>query len=105
MLITQRVNRSSIVGKNEKSKSSWNISCSLQSFLSCDGGNCMRELNRAIAFAKGKKVMTTLVVKNAKSQNVAEYRGKYGKKAVYTKNGVEYVKPFIRVRAMSMGEI
>ena len=105
MLITQRVNRSSIVGKNEKSKSSWNISCSLQSFLSCGGGNCMRELNKAIAFAKGKKVMTTLVVKNAKSQNVAEYRGKYGKKAIYTKNGVEYVKPFIRIRAMSMGEI
>ena len=65
----------------------------------------MRELNKAIAFAKGKKVMTTLVVKNAKSQNVAEYRGKYGKKAIYTKNGVEYVKPFNRVRAMSMGEI
>ena len=105
MLITQRVNRSSIVGKNEKSKSSWNISCSLQSFLSCDGGNCMRELNRAIAFAKGKKVMTTLVVKNAKSQNVAEYHKKYGKRAIYTKNGVEYVKPFIRIRALSMGEI
>ena len=65
----------------------------------------MRELNRAIAFAKGKKVMTTLVVKNAKSQNVAEYRKKYGKRAIYTKNGVEYVKPFIRIRAMSMGEI
>jgi len=42
MLITQRVNRSSIVGKNEKSKSSWNISCSLQSFLSCDGGDGMK---------------------------------------------------------------
>ena len=42
MLMTQRVNKSSIVGKNEKSKSSWNISCSLQSFLSCDGGNCMK---------------------------------------------------------------
>ena len=99
------MNRSSIVGKNEKSKSSWNISCSLQSFLSCDGGDGMRELNKAIAFAKGKKVKTTLAVKNAKSQNVAEYRKKYGKRAIYTKNGVEYVKPFIRVRAMSMGEI
>ena len=42
MLITQRVNRSSIVGKNEKSKSSWNISCILQSFLSCDGGDGMK---------------------------------------------------------------
>ena len=40
--MTQRVNKSSIVGKNEKSKSSWNISCSLQSFLSCDGGNRMK---------------------------------------------------------------
>ena len=83
----------------------WNPTRVLQSFLPHNGGNCMRELNKAIAFAKGKKVMTTLVVKNAKSQNVAEYRGKYGKKAIYTKNGVEYVKPFIRVRAMSMGEI
>ena len=63
--MTQRVNKSSIVGKNEKSKSSWNISYSLRSFLSCDGGDGMRELNKAIAFAKGKKVMTTLVVKNA----------------------------------------
>ena len=42
MLITQRVNRSSIVGKNEKSKSSWNISCSLQPFLPHDGGNNMK---------------------------------------------------------------
>jgi len=42
MLMTQRVNKSSIVGKNEKSKSSWNISCSLQSFLSCDGGDGMK---------------------------------------------------------------
>ena len=65
----------------------------------------MKELNKAIAFAKGKKVKTTLAVKNAKSQNVAEYRGKHGKKAIYTKNGVEYVKPFIRVQAMSMREI
>ena len=40
--MTQRVNKSSIVGKNEKSKSSWNISCSLQSFLSCDGGDGMK---------------------------------------------------------------
>ena len=83
----------------------WNPTRVLQSFLSCDGGNCMRELNRAIAFAKGKKVMTTLVVKNAKSQNVSEYRGKYGKKATYIKNGTEYVKPFIRIRATSMREI
>ena len=105
MLITQQVNKSSIVGKSEKSKSSWNISYSLQSFLSCDGGKRMRELNKTIAFAKGKKVMTTLVVKNAKSQNVSEYRGKYGKKATYIKNGTEYVKPFIRIRATSMREI
>ncbi len=40
--MTQRVNKSSIVGKSEKSKSSWNISCSLQSFLSCDGGDGMK---------------------------------------------------------------
>ena len=39
--MTQRVNKSSIVGKSEKSKSSWNISYSLQSFLSCDGGDGM----------------------------------------------------------------
>ncbi len=65
----------------------------------------MRELNKTIAFAKGKKVMTTLVVKNAKSQNVSEYRGKYGKKATYIKNGTEYVKPFIRIRATSIREI
>jgi hypothetical protein len=65
----------------------------------------MRVLNKAIAFSKGKKVMTTLTVKDAKSQNVAEYRRKHGKKAIYTKNGVEYVKPFIRVRAMSAMDI
>ena len=40
--MTQQANESSIVGKNEKSKSSWNISCSLQSFLSCDGGDGMK---------------------------------------------------------------
>ena len=65
----------------------------------------MRIFNKVIAFSKGKKVMTTLAVKDAKSQNVAEYRRKHGKKAIYTKNGVEYVKPFIRVQAMSMREL
>ena len=42
MLMIQQANESSIVGKNEKSKSGWNISCSLQSFLSCDGGDGMK---------------------------------------------------------------
>ena len=40
--MTQQANESSIVGKNEKSKSSWNISCILKCFLSCNGGNSMK---------------------------------------------------------------
>ena len=62
-------------------------------------------MNKVIAFSKGKKVATTLAVKDAKSQDVAEYRRKYGKKAIYTKNGVEYVKPFIRVQARTQMDI
>ena len=65
----------------------------------------MHIINRAFAFSKGKKVMTTLTVKDAKSKNVAEYRKKYGKRAIYTKYGVEYVKPFIRVQAISAMDI
>ena len=65
----------------------------------------MHIINRAFAFSKGKKVMTTLTVKDAKSKNVAEYRKKYGKRAIYTKYGVEYVKPFIRIQAISAMDI
>jgi len=61
----------------------------------------MRILNKVIAFSKGRRVMTTLTVKDAKSQNVAEFRRKHGNKAIYTKNGKEYVKPFIRVPAIT----
>jgi hypothetical protein len=62
-------------------------------------------MNKVMAFSKGKKVAMTLAVKDAKSQDVAEYRRKYGKKAIYIKNGVEYVKPFIRVHARAQIDI
>ena len=58
-----------------------------------------RVLNKVIAFSKGKRVMTTLTIKDAKTKDVSEYRRKYGKTAIYIKNGREYVKPFIRVVA------
>jgi hypothetical protein len=64
-----------------------------------------RVLNKAIAFARGKKVMTSIAVSDAKSKDVSEYRRKYGKKAIYKKNGVEYVKPFIRVQAKTSMEL
>jgi len=64
-----------------------------------------RVINKAIAFARGKKVMTSIAVPDAKSKDVSEYRRKYGKKAVYKKNGVEYVKPFIRVQAKTSMEL
>ena len=64
-----------------------------------------RVLNKAEAFAKGKKVMTTISVPDAKTQDVKKYKKLYGKKAIYTKNYIEYVKPFIRVQAMTPQEI
>ena len=64
-----------------------------------------RVLNKAEAFAKGKKVMTTIAVPNARTQDVNKYRKLYGKKAIYKKAHIEYVKPFIRVQAMTPQEI
>ena len=58
-----------------------------------------RVLNKVIAFSKGKRVMTTLTIKDAKTKDVSEYRRKYGQKAIYIKNGREYVKTLIRVVA------
>ena len=71
-----------------------------------NGDNFMtRILNKVRAFAKGKKVMTTIAVPNAKTQDVNKYRKLYGKKAIYKKDHIEYVKPFIRVQAMTPQEI
>ena len=64
-----------------------------------------RVLNKVIAFSKGKKVMTSIAVPNAKTQDVDKYRKLYGKKAIYKKDGIQYVKPFIRVQAMTPQEI
>ena len=64
-----------------------------------------RVLNRAIAFSKGKRVMTTISVPNARAEDPAKYKKLYGKKAVYKKMGIEYVKPFIRVQAMTPQEV
>ena len=64
-----------------------------------------RVLNKAIAFSKGKRVMTTISVPNARTQDVNKYRKLYGKKAIYKKDHIEYVKPFIRVQAMTPQEI
>ena len=64
-----------------------------------------RVLNKVRAFAKGKKVMTTIAVPNARTQDVNKYRKLYGKKAIYKKDHIEYVKPFIRVQAMTPQEI
>ena len=64
-----------------------------------------RVLNKAIAFARGKKVMTSIAVPDAKSKDVNKYRKQYGAKAIYIKNGIEYVKPFIRVRAKTPMEL
>ena len=64
-----------------------------------------RVINRAIAFAKGKRVMTTISVPNAKAEDPFKYKKLYGKKAVYKKMGIEYVKPFIRVQAMTPQEV
>jgi len=62
-------------------------------------------LDKATAFAKGKKVKCTITVLDAKNQSVENYKKRYGKKAVYIKNGKEYVKPFIRTRAQSQMDI
>lgn len=62
-------------------------------------------INRAIAFSKGKKVMTTISVADAKKQSVEKYYKLYGKKAIYKKDGVKYVKPFIRVQAQTAMEV
>ena len=64
-----------------------------------------RILNKVNAFAKGKKVMTTIAVPNAKTEDVMKYKNLYGNKAIYKKNGIQYVKPFIRVKANTMMEI
>ena len=62
-------------------------------------------INRAIAFSKGKKVMTTISIADAKNQSVEKYYKLYGKKAIYKKDGVKYVKPFIRVQAQTAMEV
>ena len=64
-----------------------------------------RVLNKAEAFSKGKKVMTTIAVPNAKTQDIDKYRKLYGKKAIYKRYGIQYVKPFIRVQAMTPQEV
>ena len=64
-----------------------------------------RIMNKVNAFAKGKKVMTTVAVPNAKTQDVEKYRKLYGKKAIYKRHGIQYVKPFIRVQEMTQQEI
>tara|TARA_R100001082_G_C4233916_1_gene104426 strand:- start:226 stop:438 length:213 start_codon:yes stop_codon:yes gene_type:complete len=64
-----------------------------------------RVLNKAEAFAKGKKVMTTISVPDHRSASVKKYKQLYGKKAIYKRWGIEYVKPFIRVQAMTPQEI
>jgi len=64
-----------------------------------------RVMNKAIAFSKGKRVMTTISVPNARAEDPAKYKKLYGSKAVYKKMGIEYVKPFIRVQAMTPQEI
>ena len=64
-----------------------------------------RVLNKVIAFSKGKKVMTTISVPDHRSANVQKYKKLYGKKAIYKRWGIEYVKPFIRVQAMTPQEI
>ncbi len=62
-------------------------------------------INKAIAFSKGKKVMTTISIADAKNQSVEKYYKLYGKKAIYKKDGVKYVKPFIRVQAQTAMEV
>tara|TARA_R100000808_G_scaffold10337_1_gene27505 strand:- start:1368 stop:1580 length:213 start_codon:yes stop_codon:yes gene_type:complete len=64
-----------------------------------------RVLNKAQAFAENKRVMTTISIPNAKAQDVDKYRKLYGKKAIYKRHGIQYVKPFIRVQAMTPQEI
>tara|TARA_Y100001970_G_scaffold39353_1_gene48453 strand:- start:1526 stop:1735 length:210 start_codon:yes stop_codon:yes gene_type:complete len=64
-----------------------------------------RVFNKAMAFAKGKRVMTTIAVPNASTQSVEKYKKLYGKKAIYKKQGIEYVKPFIRVVALTPMDI
>ena len=85
--MTQRVNKSSIVGKNEKSKSSWNISCSLQSFLYHYGGNRMK-YTFTITDEKGvasemqemswKKLFKSLLMKYPKFNGKIAYINKKG---------------------------
>jgi hypothetical protein len=64
-----------------------------------------RVLNKAQAFAENRRVMTTISIPNAKAQDVDKYRKLYGKKAIYKRHGIQYVKPFIRVQAMTPQEI
>mgnify|MGYP001448134660 FL=1 len=64
-----------------------------------------RVLNKAQAFAENKRVMTTISIPNAKAQDVDKYKKLYGKKAIYKRHGIQYVKPFIRVQAMTPQEI
>ena len=85
--MTQRVNGSSIVGKNEKSKSRWNISCSLQSFLSCDGGDGMKYIftitdkegkTSEIQEMSWKKLYKSLLMKYPKINGKIAYINKKG---------------------------
>ncbi len=64
-----------------------------------------RVLNKAIAFSKGKRVMTTISVPNAKAEDPAKYKKLYGSKAIYKRHGIQSVKPFIRVQAMTPQEV
>lgn len=64
-----------------------------------------RVFNKAMAFAKGKRVMTTISVPNHRSASVKKYKELYGKKAIYKRWGIEYVKPFIRVVALTPMDI
>ena len=91
--MTQRVNKSSIVGKNEKSKSSWNISCSLQSFLYHYGGNRMK-YTFTITDEKGvasemqemswKKLFKSLLMKYPKFNGKIAYINKKGREVAHT---------------------
>tara|TARA_Y100000361_G_C10881114_1_gene199274 strand:+ start:310 stop:522 length:213 start_codon:yes stop_codon:yes gene_type:complete len=64
-----------------------------------------RVLNKAQAFAENRRVMTTISIPNAKTQDVEKYRKLYGSKAIYKRHNIQYVKPFIRVQAMTPQEI
>ena len=85
--MTQQANESSIVGKNEKSKSSWNISCSLQPFLPHDGGNNMKYKytitkeggeTEELEAMSWKKLLKSLLLKYPKFSGWCSYMNKHG---------------------------